>query len=527
MHKSFNPVFTLPLINYLWTAVMVHFLIGCNAAVTNQNVIDTPVEQEIVLETSKVAVGTVILNLDVPWEIVWGPDNWIWFTEQKGSVSRVNPVTGERKKVLKIEMVWHQRTAGLLGMAFSPDIDKWPYVVVDYTCKKDSIILSRLVRYTYSADSLINPFVLLEVPGGTSHNGSRLSFSADGKIFWATGDGLRSKLAQDNKSLCGKILRLNIDGSIPDDNPIKGSAIWASGYRNIQGLVYASNNKLYTSEHGDANDDEVNLIQKGGNYGWPEVTGKADTPQEIAFRQQDAVVEPLKAWTPTIAPAGMDYYHSTAIPEWDNSLILTTLKGSSLRLLKLNEKGDEIVSEHVYLDKEYGRLRDVCVSPAGDIYVSTSNRDWNPSIGFPRAKDDRILRLFKMRAGDKLSPGFKAQKDPGLLSELKKPVVQMGKSSYSQYCASCHKSDGNGVLGTFPPLIGAEQVLGDKKQLIDILLNGLSGKIKVKGAVYNQQMPAFHFLSDKEIAELLTYIRSSFGNKASRISATEVTAGRL
>lgn len=527
MSKVFNMIFKLPLPNYVLTAIVSYFLMGCNADATRRsNLISTPIEQEIVLEITKLGVGTVASNLDVPWDIAWGNDNWIWFTEQKGTVSRLDPATGQRKVVLKIKEVWYQRTAGLLGMAISPDIDKWPYVVLDYTFKRDSVIWSRLVRYTCSPDSLTNPVILLEVRGANSHNGSRVAFAADGKVFWATGDGLQSHLAQDTKSLNGKILRLNIDGSIPADNPIKESAVWARGYRNIQGLVFASNNKLYTSEHGDANDDEVNLIHKGGNYGWPDVTGMVGSSQEIAFGKKHAIIEPLKAWTPTIAPAGIDYYPSSAIPEWENSLILTTLKGSSLRVLKLNKEGNTIMSDKVYLDKKYGRLRDVCVSPAGDVYVSTSNRDWNPGEGFPKEKDDRIIRLFKMKAGDKLSSNLVKQKTEDAVRESEKRAVPTGQALYTQYCASCHKTDGTGLPGTFPPLKDAEQVLGDRKQLTNIILNGLSGKIKVKGVAYNQQMPAFNFLSDKELAELLSYVRSSFGNKASGISAADISKER-
>jgi aldose sugar dehydrogenase len=441
--------FKLPLLDFVFIVLMICFLIACNADGNKQNnLISTPIEQEIVLDTTKLGVGMVASKLDVPWEIVWGPDNWIWFTEQKGNVSKINPVTGEKKIVLKIKDVWHQRTAGLLGMAFSPDMDRLPYVVVDYTYKKDTVISSRLVRYTFSPDSLTNPAILLEVSGSTSHNGSRVTFGTDGKIYWATGDAFRSDQAQDTKSLNGKILRLNIDGSIPNDNPIKGSAVWAAGYRNIQGLVYASNNRLYTSEHGDANDDEVNLIQEGGN-GWPDITGTIDSPQEIAFAKQKPTIEPLKAWTPTIAPAGIDYYHSPTIPEWDNSIILTTLKGSSLRILKLNKEGNAILSEKVYLDKEYGRLRDVCISPSGDVYVSTSNRDWNPSKGYPTEKDDRIIRLFKIAVGDKRAPNFRIQKGDSA-TKPNKQTVTAGQLLYDQYCASCHKSDGTGVPGSFP-----------------------------------------------------------------------------
>jgi glucose/arabinose dehydrogenase/mono/diheme cytochrome c family protein len=490
--------------------------------------VQTIIEKKFLVDSTEIGLSTIISNLEVPWEIAWGPDNWIWFTEQKGQISKVNPATGERKILLKIADVWHERTAGLLGMALHPNMKKFPYVVVDYTYRQDTTILSRLVRYTAAGDTLINPVVLLEIPGNTAHNGSRVTIGPDGKIFWATGDAVHSERAQDTKFLNGKILRLNIDGSIPKDNPIDKSAVWAFGYRNIQGLVYASNGVLYTSEHGDATDDEVNLITKGGNYGWPDVTGFYDTPAEQAYNRKKSIIEPLKAWTPTIAPAGITYYGSDAIPEWQNSLLLTTLKAQSLRILKLDRAGKTIISERIFFNKVLGRLRSVCVSPDGDVYIGTSNRDWNPPKDFPKKSDDRIVRVFRIKPGDKLSPAYiNLQQHMDSLGTPKEEIASGGELIYNQYCLSCHKQDGKGIAGTFPPLRGTKQVVGNKRELIRILLNGLSGPIKVNGKEYNQQMPAFNFLSDTEIAEVLTYIRSEFDNKAAAITANEVRFERF
>jgi mono/diheme cytochrome c family protein len=344
--------------------------------------------------------------------------------------------------------------------------------------------------------------------------------------MWATGDAARSENAQDIASPNGKILRLNIDGSIPPDNPDPSSMLWAFGFRNMQGLVFSKSGKLYTSEHGDATDDEVNLIRKQGNYGWPVVQGFADVTEEISFHTKTPIVEPLKAWTPTIAPAGIDYYDSEAIPEWRNSILLTTLKAQSFLVLKLNRSGTSVVSEKIYLDKLYGRLRDICVSPSGDIYVATSNRDWNPAEGFPKENDDRIIKISKVK---KIAPAAAVKSKSRI---TKAPAVAKAKSVpkglvlYGQYCASCHKNDGNGIAGTFPPLKGAEQVTGNKDVLVKILLRGLSGQVKVKGKVYDQQMPSFSFLADKDIADVLTYIRSSWGNRSAAVQTEDVFRNR-
>lgn len=498
----------------------------------------TPAIQPKALAETGLAVSTVASGLDVPWEIAWGPDNWIWFTEQGGTVSRVNPLTGEKKLLLKILPEVHRnRTLGLLCMALHPDMKNSPYVFLNYTILKGPAIVSRWVRYTYTGTRLTDPVTLLEVPGSSGHNGARIAFAPDGKLMLATGDAdpkndaANSGNAQNKNSLSGKILRLNTDGTVPRDNPIPGSPVWALGFRVPQGLVYGPHGNLYSAEHGNVNDDEVNLVRRGGNYGYPQVLGHCDQPRERDFCAAHQVTEPLIAWTPTIAPAGIDYYSGTAIPEWQNALLLVTLKNQSLRVLKLNPAGTAVVEEKAYFEKSFGRLRDLCVSPAGDVYISTSNRDWNPAEGFPGADDDRIIRIAKIKKGDpqagRAPAGRKAiPATPAPKTGPVKPVAA-GALTYANYCASCHKTDGNGVAGTFPPLKGAAQVRGDKEALIRILLQGLSGPIQVKGAQYDQDMPSFPFLSDQEIAGVLTYVRTQFGPQAGPVTSAEVNKVRL
>lgn len=483
-----------------------------------------PIEELIQLDSTWVAASTVVSGLNVPWEITWGPDNWIWFTEQGGTISRVNPATGQKKVLLRIPDVFRKKSYGLLGMAVHPDFKKSPYVFVDYTYLKDSTILSRLVRYTYTKDTLVNPVTLLQdIPGATYHNGSRVIIAPDGKLMMSTGDAGRGKAAQDHKSLVGKILRFNIDGSIPADNPDPGSPVWSRGHRNPQGLVFAANGKLYSSEHGEASSDELNIIEKGANYGWPDVEGACTTPQEKAYCEANAITEPLRDWTTIIAPSGIDYYSANAIPEWQNSMLVTTLKTCSFRVLRLNKAGDKIVSEQTYFEKGFGRLRDICIAPNGDIYAATSNRDWNPTCeGFPKPQDDRIIRLYRTRANPKLRQEILAKK----ASENHGMALSAGHRLYNLHCLACHKKDGNGFENTFPPLQGTPFVEGDKKALITAVLHGLSGPRTVKGITYNQQMPAFHFLSDSELADVLTFVRSSFGNKAAAITPAEVASAR-
>jgi len=488
-------------------------------------------------DSSSVLAETIISGLNVPWEIAWGPDDWIWYAEQDGLISKVNPETGETKLILEIPDVYRIRM-GLLSMAIHPDIIEFPYVFVNYTYLKGEDIISKLVRYTYNGETLHQPKVLLEWPGLSGHNGSRIAVSPEGKVMVATGDAFIPRGDQDanllngsqkTHSLNGKVLRVNIDGTIPEDNPIPGSPVWARGFRVPQGMVYSSKGNLYTAEHGHSNDDEVNLIKKAGNYGFPNVEGFCDQPEEMDFCSTHAVVEPLQSWTPTIAPSGMDYYHTGAIPGWNNSLLLVTLKTQSLRVLKLNPTGTAIISERAYFDEVFGRLRDLCVSPVGAVYMSTSNKDWSPVDGFPEESDDRIIRISTGR-GNILSHGkvVEGQNSPMATTNAENyDLNSTGAVIYKDYCASCHKGDGEGLPGLAPSLVGSRQVLGEDEPLIKLLITGKQGPVGANEVKYDQGMPAFSFLGDKEIAAVLTFIRTEFGPNNSPISATEVAKERV
>lgn len=482
-----------------------------------------PVEATLQLDKTTLGISTIASDLNVPWEIVWGPDNQIWFTEQSGTISKVDPHTGVKKLLLTIPDVYRQRTLGLLGMAIHPDKDK-PYVFVDYThLNKDSSIVSRLVRYTYTADTLKDPLLLIELPGNTGHNGSRVAISPDGKVLLSTGDAARDQNAPDTASRNGKVLRLNTDGTVPADNPYPGNYMWSRGHRNIQGLVFTDKGLLFASEHGDATDDELNRIEKGGYYGWARIEGYADRPDEKAHADSFPFIAPLKAWTPTIAPAGIDYYPSGKIPEWKNSLLLGTLKAASLHVIHLNDAQDSVITEEVLFAGKYGRLRDLCVSPEGDVYIATSNRDWNPGKGFPLPHDDRILRIAALKPG---------QTVPSTAIRLNAPpapapaAAANGATLYKNYCEACHKPDGKGVPASFPPLAGNPLVTGKPAPLVQTILRGRTGDNKSKNSSYGEQMPAFNFLKDEEIAAITTYIRNSWGNHADSIGAAAITKER-
>lgn len=508
--------------------------VSCNRD-TAQEKFNIPVEKVVQLDgDTELGITSVATNLNVPWEIAWGPDGQIWFTQQSGTVSKVDPHSGKITHLLAVADVYRKRTLGMLGMAVSLD-KKNPYVFIDYTVEKDSAKQgtpewgsSRLVRYRYNEkmDTLTDPFIMLEVPSAGSkngHNGSRVDISPDGRVFWTTGEIFFHELAQDTSSPNGKILRLNMDGTIPADNPFPENPVWSLGHRNSQGLVFTPDGVLISVEHGEASDDELNIIRKGKNYGWPGVEGMCNLPGEIVFCDSMHVVEPIMDWTPTIAPSGIDYYNSKRIPAWTHSVLMATLKDMSLRVLKLNPGEDSVVSEKIYFKGYFGRLRDICISPDGDVYVSTSNRDWNP-MGKPEANDDRIIRIAKISNRDNLSKV--GTRKPVPVDSLVAPQKELSASAglYKSFCSSCHKMDGNGVPHSFPNLNDNPIVNGEKDYLIDIVLQGDIAVPEAEKAKWGGEggMPAFNFLKDEEITDIVNYIRTSWQNNSSTISAEDV-----
>ncbi|MDN5211731.1 PQQ-dependent sugar dehydrogenase [Fulvivirgaceae bacterium BMA12] len=529
--------------------VCLSFLIatGCNP-VEEQ---DAPFAENLYLghlqlDSSVLVITKVAAELEVPWEVTYGSDGWVWFTEHKGTVNHLNPETGQKKVLLQLPDVHYKKSTGLLGMALHPDLAQHPYVYLHYNILTSDDgysekVKSRLVRYTYQNDTLTAPKVLLDsIPGKTFHNGSRLTITQDHKLLFSMGDIGDLKYCQDPTKFNGKIHRFNLDGSIPEDNPFPNLSVWSWGHRNPQGLVAAPNGYIYSSEHGPHNDDEINLIRKRGNYGWPDVAGYIDRPNEEKYSEDSTVIEPLIAWTPTIAVAGLDYYHQQSIPEWQNSLLLVNLKGQALRVLNLDDRGETITGEHIFFQKYFGRMRDLCVAPNGDVYLATSNRDWHPRLqpwmydSLP-AIGDRIIRLQRANKTmlaqlEKMTDAVALKEDPEALVmdsevwdyEPTGDVLTDGKGLYTRHCVSCHRADGTGAPGLIPPLGKTEWVTGNRSRLIQILLKGLSKPIEVNGVTYEQEMPPFASLSDQEIASILTYIRNSFGNEADAVIAGHV-----
>ena len=255
---------------------------------------------------------------------------------------------------------------GLLGLAVAPDSPETVYAY--FTAAEDN----RVVRMPYRGGALGAAEVVVDgIPKAGNHNGGRLAFGPDGKLYVSTGDASRPERAQDLESLGGKILRLNPDGSIPADNPFDGSPVFSYGHRNVQGLAFDEDGNLWASEFGQNTWDELNLIQAGQNYGWPVVEGVGG---------DDRFVDPVAQWsTDEASPSGIAFVRDT--------VFMAALRGE--RLWQIPVQDGTAGSPADFAVGEFGRLRHAEVAPDGSLWVLTNNT----ARGTPREGDDRILRV--------------------------------------------------------------------------------------------------------------------------------------
>ena len=336
-------------------------------------------QSTLTIGNTEVEVDTLITGLDIPWEIIYGPDNHIWTTERKGIVSRINTTTGVKSVILNLAgSVYQQSESGLLGMALDPNFINNSLVYLAYTYGSFNTIRERFVKYTFDGTSLVNPVTLIEdIVGNTTHIGARFQFLPDNTLLVSTGDAQNTSLPQNMASLSGKVLRLNTDGSIPADNPDPNSYVYSYGHRNVQGMYRAPNGVIYLSEHGASSDDEFQVLEPGRNYGWPNVEGFCDFSGEQTFCAANNVKEPLVVWTPTIAPSDLIWYENPNFPEWDGKMLMTVLKDKKIIALEMSPDGTQYVSQTHYLTNQFGRLRDICVGPQKEIYLATNGASWS------------------------------------------------------------------------------------------------------------------------------------------------------
>jgi glucose/arabinose dehydrogenase len=338
----------------------------------NQDQPREPVPEENENSSTQASEETVITeDLDVPWGIEFLPEGDMLVTERPGTLLRMERGQNGFTERYQVEGVEHRGEGGLLGVEKHPNYTENNYVYLYMTTEVEGGLRNRVVRYELNGTELSNPTTIIDgLPGAIYHDGGRIEFGPDSKLYVAAGDATNEDWAQDTDRLAGKILRLNSDGSIPEDNPFDNE-VYTYGLRNSQGLVWIDD-QLWAIDHGDTRHDELNRIERGENYGWPEI--EADQNRE-GMRQPEIYADDT-----TWAPAGAAYT--------DGSIYFSGLRGQTLYEAEIED--GEVTNLNEHLDGEYGRLRAVELGPEGDLYVSTSNADGR---GTPASNDDRIIRV--------------------------------------------------------------------------------------------------------------------------------------
>lgn len=313
-------------------------------------------------------------KLHTPWSIQFDEDT-IYVSEREGHIVKISNGSVTRQKVKLNKRLKVQGEGGFLGIQFAPDFHESHQAYAYHTYEEGGKTLNRVVVLQEKNGGWEELKSYLEgIPGGNIHNGGRLAIGPDHMLYITTGDSGVDKLAQDVKSTAGKILRMTLDGKVPSDNPFAKSYVYSYGHRNSQGIAWDKLGHMFSSEHGPSGDpgghDEINLIEKGKNYGWPVIIGNA---------KKEGMVTPLYQTGDTaIAPSGI-----AVDPE--GQLLVATLIGK--KLYRFNPETKQLAT---MLEGE-GRLRDVKLHN-GDIYVLTNNTDGR---GNPSANDDRLLLLKK------------------------------------------------------------------------------------------------------------------------------------
>jgi len=347
--------------------------------VTDEVVIDRVASEEATFRVVQLAEG-----LEHPWAVAWLPDGAMLITERLGRLNLMR--NGEITQVSGLPEIEARGQGGLLDIAPHPAYAENGWIYFTYSALGDGGTATVLARAQLSGSALTDLEVLYEQtpavrPG--RHYGSRIGFLPDGTLVFSIGDRGQRERAQQPDDPSGSVLRLHMDGSIPDDNPWVGDddyrpELYTMGNRNQQGLiVHPATGQIWAHEHGPRGGDELNLIEAGQNYGWPEASYgneyRSNAPVGVDPDETDMFVPPVTQWTPSIAPSGLAYYEGDAFPGWQGNLFVGALAYQQINRVVLD--GEEVVHTEVLLDDELGRIRDVRTGPDGLLYVLTDASD--------------------------------------------------------------------------------------------------------------------------------------------------------
>ena len=323
-------------------------------------------------------IEVLLTDLTIPWEILYLSENDYVITERSGNLVRYTK-NGDQISRIAIQGVYHNGEGGLLGAELHPDFDSNHYLYLYATTKVQDTVINRVERYVFDLETntLKERRIMLDgIPGAVYHDGGRIAFGPDGYLYITTGDAGGEEAAQNKDSLAGKILRIQDDGSIPPENPF-GNAVYSYGHRNPQGMAWDSERRLWASEHGPSGTqtghDEVNMIVKAGNYGWPDSVGDTVLPDTIAPFIHSGSED-------TWAPASLEFYNG--------SFFFAGLRGE--RIYKLTPQTDTMSELTEFLGAQFGRLRTIKLLPDGYFYILTSNTDGRGKI---KPGDDKVLKI--------------------------------------------------------------------------------------------------------------------------------------
>ncbi|KEQ13358.1 glucose dehydrogenase [Endozoicomonas montiporae] len=333
---------------------------------------------------SSYTLSTLVSELESPWSMAFLPDQSLLVTERSGQLRRISdgkvsePVEG-------VPEVFFRGQGGLLDIKLHPDYEKNGWLYLSYAHGNRDANALRLMRAKLQGLKLVEQQVLFTVTPAKNtpvHYGGRILFLPDQTLLLSTGDGYNFRESSQKKnSLIGKIVRLNDDGSIPEDNPFVGekgthSAIWSLGHRNPQGLFYDSRRKQVIShEHGPKGGDEINIIEPGKNYGWPVITyGRDYTGATITpYKEYPGMEQPFVDWTPSIAPSSLVVYYGAMFPELKGDLLATTLVSREVRRVRMD--GNNVSGQESLISTPEQRLRHIEVDRKGAIYLLTDQGD--------------------------------------------------------------------------------------------------------------------------------------------------------
>ncbi len=346
--------------------------------------------QPVFSDKQQFQIESLATDLGVPWGMALLSDNTMLITQREGLLTHLDLKSGNIKHISGLPKIKVKGQGGLFDVALSPDFQSSQWIYFSYSKDINGQGATTLARAKLQDQTLINWQDLLITQSTTKtdvHFGGRISFDNFGHVFLSVGErGVRSN-AQNLTTHAGSILRLNLDGSIPMDNPFVNNTnvlaeIWSYGHRNPQGLFFnTQTQQLWAIEHGPRGGDEINLIEAGKNYGWPVISYGMEysnpTPVGEGTKRY-GMEQPIKTYIPSIAPSSLIQYTGTVFPNWHGSLLAGALKSQHLNQIVLN-KDNKVITENRLLRSIHGRIRNIIESPEGWLYISTD--------------DGRILRI--------------------------------------------------------------------------------------------------------------------------------------